>query len=127
MFDYLAELVLLQELEGVAVSRAEGVEIEERGAGDGYALRATVAGPIGEPLFDVKSPTYSEARRARSDALDGTGERASDDARSDGATGRATRRGTTHREPRIDRPSGSSKPPSTSDRSRGTFCPSTDY
>ncbi|MFC7156700.1 archease [Halomarina halobia] len=66
LFDYLAELVLLQELEGVAVSRAEGVEIEERGAGDGYALRATVlAGPIGEPLFDVKSPTYSEMRVER--------------------------------------------------------------
>ncbi|WP_254545689.1 archease [Halomarina pelagica] len=61
LFDFLAELVLLQELEEVAVSRAERVEIEERG--DGYALRATVlAGPIGEPLFDIKSPTYSEMR-----------------------------------------------------------------
>lgn len=59
LFDFLAKLVLLQELEECAVSRAESVDIEERGE-EGYALSATVlAGPIEEALFDIKSPTYS--------------------------------------------------------------------
>ncbi|MFC6837640.1 archease [Halomarina ordinaria] len=63
LFDYLAELVLLQELEEVAVARAEDVTVEERANEGGYTLSATVrAGPIDDPLFDVKSPTYSEMR-----------------------------------------------------------------
>lgn len=61
LFDFLAELVLLQELEGVAVTRAEELAVEATDGG--YALDATIrCGPIGEPLFDVKSPTYSEMR-----------------------------------------------------------------
>lgn len=59
LFDFLAKLVLLQELEECAVSHAESVDVEERE--EGYALVSTVrAGPIEEALFDIKSPTYSQ-------------------------------------------------------------------
>jgi SHS2 domain-containing protein len=61
LFDFVAELVLLQELEGVAVTRAEELTVEA--TDEGYALEATVrCGPIEDALFDVKSPTYSEMR-----------------------------------------------------------------
>lgn len=59
LFDFLARLVLLQEIEECAVSHAESVTVEERADG-GYVLSATIrGGPIEEALFDIKSPTYS--------------------------------------------------------------------
>lgn len=59
LFDFLARLILVQEVEACAVARAESVDVEER-AGGGYALSAVIrGGPIEEALFDIKSPTYS--------------------------------------------------------------------
>jgi SHS2 domain-containing protein len=59
LFDFLAELILLQEVEECGVSRADGVTVDER-PGGGYVLGADVlGGPIEEALFDIKSPTYS--------------------------------------------------------------------
>lgn len=59
LFDFLAELILLQEVEECGVSRAESVTVDERPEG-GYVLDADVlGGPIEEALFDIKSPTYS--------------------------------------------------------------------
>lgn len=68
LFDFLAELILLQEVEGSAVVRAETVDVEERG--EGYAVDAAILGaPIDAdaPLFDIKSPTYSEMRVEETD------------------------------------------------------------
>lgn len=61
LFDFLAELILLQELEAVAVVDAANCTVTR--TPDGYTLdAAVVCAPIDEPLFDVKSPTYSEMR-----------------------------------------------------------------
>lgn len=63
LFDFLGELILLQEVEDVAVGGAEGATVEARESG--YALEATVVGaPIDpeSPLFDIKSPTYNGMR-----------------------------------------------------------------
>jgi SHS2 domain-containing protein len=60
LFDFLGELILVQDVGGEAVVRAESVDVEHE---DGYALEATIhVAPIApdEPLFDVKSPTYNE-------------------------------------------------------------------
>ena len=61
LFDFLDELILLQDVEDAVVTRAESVEIEE--TADGYRLTAVVrVAPISadSPLLDVKAPTYSE-------------------------------------------------------------------
>lgn len=69
LFDFLAQLILLQEVEGCAVTRAEDVSVTE--TDDGHRLAATVVGgPIEEALFDIKSPTYNGMRVER----EGTGE-----------------------------------------------------
>lgn len=61
LFDFLARLVLLQEIDEVAVTRADTLRITA--VDGGYALDAVVlCGPIEGTLFDVKSPTYSEMR-----------------------------------------------------------------
>ena len=66
LFDFLAELVLLQSVDDVAVTRVEDVSVRSTDAG--YRLEATVLGaPIEEPLFDVKSPTYDAMRVDRVD------------------------------------------------------------
>ena len=66
LFDFLAQLVLLQEVEEVAVTRADTVDITP--VDGGYVLDAVVScGPIEGPLFDVKSPTYSEMRVEETD------------------------------------------------------------
>ena len=58
LFDFLGELILVQDVDGEAVVRAESVAVEE--TDDGYALEATVrVAPIDRALFDVKSPTYN--------------------------------------------------------------------
>lgn len=76
LFDFLAQLILLQEVEGCAVTRAEDVTVEATDDG-GFRLAATVVGgPIEEALFDIKSPTYNEMRVARADDVgDGSRER----------------------------------------------------
>jgi SHS2 domain-containing protein len=61
LFDYLDELILLQELETVVVSHAKELEITE--LKPGYRLEATVlvdniTGDM--ELLDIKAPTYNE-------------------------------------------------------------------
>lgn len=61
LFDFLDELIFLQETEGVAVAGAKEVEINE--LEDGYRIKAVVwTEPITgqQGLLDVKAPTYSE-------------------------------------------------------------------
>jgi SHS2 domain-containing protein len=61
LFDFLGELILLQDVGGDAVVRAASVDVEREGGERGYRLEATVrVAPIvaDEPLFDVKAPTY---------------------------------------------------------------------
>lgn len=61
LFDFLAELILLQQVDEVAVARAEDLTVTPTDGG--YRLDATVLGSaIDDPLFDVKSPTYSGMR-----------------------------------------------------------------
>jgi SHS2 domain-containing protein len=63
LFDFLDKLVLLQDTEGVAVSYAENLEIEEKESG--YSLRADiVTDPItaGMSYTDIKAPTYNEMK-----------------------------------------------------------------
>ena len=61
LFDFLAQLILLQDVDEVAVTRADALRVT--GADGGYELDATIlGGPIEDTLFDVKSPTYSEMR-----------------------------------------------------------------
>lgn len=90
LFDFLARLILIQEVEGCAVTRAEDVTAEA--TDDGYRLTATVVGgPIEEALFDVKSPTYNEMRVEQrvgsgGDGADGNGA-GCDGAGGDGADG----------------------------------------
>ncbi|MFC5972421.1 archease [Halomarina salina] len=66
LFDFVAQLILLQEVEAVAVTRADSLEITAREGG--YDLDASIlGGPIEGTLFDVKSPTYSEMRVEETD------------------------------------------------------------
>lgn len=61
LFDFLDELVLLQDTEGVAVCHAEELEIRE--TENGYSLNATVWTDnitAGMNLLDIKAPTYNE-------------------------------------------------------------------
>lgn len=68
LFDFLGDLILHQEVEGVAVVGAEAASVER--GDDGYVLEATVVGaPIDpeSPLFDIKSPTYNGMRVEETD------------------------------------------------------------
>ena len=61
LFDYLDRLIFLQDTEGVAVSYAEKMDVEE--TEEGYSLEAEVSvDPITEGMnfTDVKAPTYNE-------------------------------------------------------------------
>ncbi len=63
LFDFLDELIFLQETEGVVVSYAEGLEIEE--TGKGHCLTAKIlVDDISDSMspMDVKAPTYSEMK-----------------------------------------------------------------
>ncbi len=63
LFDYLERLIFLQDTEGVAVSYAEKVKIQERESG--YTLEAEVkTDPITAAMnyTDIKAPTYNEMR-----------------------------------------------------------------
>jgi SHS2 domain-containing protein len=62
LFDFLDKLILLQDTEGVAVSYAKSLEIEDA---DSYILTADiVTDPItpGMNYTDVKAPTYNEMK-----------------------------------------------------------------
>lgn len=70
LFDFLAELILIQEVDGCAVTRAEAVTVDPTDGG--YRLTATVVGgPIEEALFDIKSPTYNGMRVEKLDKVGG--------------------------------------------------------
>jgi SHS2 domain-containing protein len=61
LFDFLDRLIFLQDTEGVAVSHAENMEIEEQE--QGYLLEADImVDPITPAMSftDVKAPTYNE-------------------------------------------------------------------
>lgn len=61
LFDFLDELIFLQDTEDVVISHAEEVTIEEKE--EGYHLEATLwTNPIttGSEAKDIKGPTYSE-------------------------------------------------------------------
>lgn len=61
LFDFLDELIFLQDTEDVVISHPKELTIEEKG--DKYHLEATVwTNPItaGSEATDVKGPTYSE-------------------------------------------------------------------
>lgn len=63
LFDFLDELIFLQDTEGVVVSYAEGLEIEA--TEDGHKLTAKIAvDDITEEMspMDIKAPTYSEMK-----------------------------------------------------------------
>jgi SHS2 domain-containing protein len=63
LFDFLDQLILLQNLEDAVVSHAQDLTIVE--AEDTYTLLATIviwSIPPGEAFLDVKAPTYSEMR-----------------------------------------------------------------
>jgi SHS2 domain-containing protein len=63
LFDFLDELILLQDTEGVAVGRAENLEIEELETG--YKMTADImtdAITSEMSLTDIKAPTYNEMK-----------------------------------------------------------------
>ncbi|MFB6158188.1 MAG: archease [Candidatus Nanohalobium sp.] len=63
LFDFLDRLIFLQDTEGVAVSHAESLDVEE--TENGYRLEADVAVDSitsGMNFTDVKAPTYNEMR-----------------------------------------------------------------
>lgn len=61
LFDFLDELIFLQDSKSIAICHADNLEIEERG--DDYILTATIWTDIitGDMnLLDIKAPTYNE-------------------------------------------------------------------
>lgn len=61
LFDFIDELIFLQETEDVTVTGAKEMDIQEKGTG--YRLETTVwTDPIEpeEGLMEIKAPTYSE-------------------------------------------------------------------
>jgi SHS2 domain-containing protein len=61
LFEFLNQLILLQDIEDAVVTHAERLEVEE--TADGYRLSGTVhAAPIPSesPLFEIKAPTDSQ-------------------------------------------------------------------
>lgn len=63
LFDFLDELIFLQDTEGVVVSYAEGLEIEDTGKGHRLTAKILVD-DISDTMspMDVKAPTYSEMK-----------------------------------------------------------------
>lgn len=63
LFDFMDELIFLQDTEGVIVCEAENMEIEDRE--HGYRLKADILtdtlSPGGDYL-DIKGPTYNEMK-----------------------------------------------------------------
>lgn len=61
LFDFIDELIFLQETENVAIARPEELSIKE--TENGYKLEATLwTDPINseQGLLEIKAPTYSE-------------------------------------------------------------------
>jgi SHS2 domain-containing protein len=61
LFDFLDELIFLQDANNIAVCHAEEIMIDE--AGDGYSLEATIWTDVitsDMDLLDIKAPTYNE-------------------------------------------------------------------
>lgn len=65
LFDFLDELIFLQDSENIAVCHAESLEIEEIDNGDEYKLTATIWTDVitsDMNLLDIKAPTYNEMK-----------------------------------------------------------------
>ncbi|MEF8880227.1 MAG: archease [Candidatus Nanohaloarchaea archaeon] len=63
LFDFLDELIFLQDTEGIAVGHAEKLEIDDER--DGYRLKADIMTEPITPsmsLTDIKAPTYNEMK-----------------------------------------------------------------
>ncbi|EHK02261.1 hypothetical protein HRED_01831 [Candidatus Haloredivivus sp. G17] len=63
LYDFLEELVFLQDSEGVAISHAEDVKIEEKT--DSWKINASILVDnitSDMNLLDIKSPTYNEMK-----------------------------------------------------------------
>lgn len=63
LFDFLDELIFLQDSENIAVCHADDLEIEEKGRGEEYSLEATIWTNVitnSMNLLDIKAPTYNE-------------------------------------------------------------------
>ena len=63
LYDFLDELVFLQDSEGVAISHAEDVKIEEKT--DSWKINASILVDnitSDMNLLDIKSPTYNEMK-----------------------------------------------------------------
>lgn len=61
LFDFLDELIFIQDANSAAVSHTDDLEIEE--VGDGYKLTATIWTDVITDemnLLDIKAPTYNE-------------------------------------------------------------------
>lgn len=61
LFDFLDELIYLQDATNIAVCHAEDLEIEE--VEEGYSLKATIWTDVitaDMNLLDIKAPTYNE-------------------------------------------------------------------
>ncbi|MFB6175167.1 MAG: archease [Candidatus Nanohalobium sp.] len=63
LFDFLDELIFLQDTEGVVVSHAEDLEIEDTGKGHRLTAKILVDDISDKmALLDIKAPTYSEMK-----------------------------------------------------------------
>ena len=63
LFDFLDQLIFLQDTEGVVVSSAEELEIEDTDKGHRLTAKIVVDNISDEmALLDIKAPTYSEMK-----------------------------------------------------------------
>lgn len=71
LFDFMDELIFLQDAHNVVVSHAENIEVERLGeVGEGFRLEADIWVDDIESsmaVMDVKAPTYSEMKVGRED------------------------------------------------------------
>lgn len=68
LFDFLDQLILFQDLDGVVVTRATDLRIERTDAG--YQIAAVIEAvpiPPEQPRLDIKAPTYSQMRVEQTD------------------------------------------------------------
>lgn len=71
LFDFMDELIFLQDTEGVVVREAESLEIEE--TEEGYRLEADILTDRIDPggsYLDIKGPTYNEMKVEHGDSTE---------------------------------------------------------
>lgn len=63
LFDFLSQLILIQDIEDAVVSHSDSCKIGP--SDDGFHLRAEICLapiPVDKPVFDIKAPTYSDMK-----------------------------------------------------------------